>query len=115
MPVQHKETSTQAQHALELKAYQEKVTAQVEQVKAKLHELEAQFKAKKAGAEIEAIHGLRMAQHEIEKKTKELKAIGATVAEAKAAQMKAEIDAALANVNAKLGQLSGKVPSHSTP
>lgn len=103
--------ATQGQHALELKAYQDKVTAQVEQVKAKLHELEAHFKGKKADAEIEAIRGLRTAQQDIEKKRNELKTVG----EAKAAQIKAEIDAALANINARLEQLSSKVHTHSMP
>lgn len=106
--------ATEAKHAAELKAYQEKVAAQVEQAKAKLHELEAHFKGQKAEAEIEAIRALKTAHQDIERKTKELKAIGETVAGAKSAQIKAEIDAALANVNAKLAQLSSKVHTHST-
>lgn len=99
------------QHAPELKAYEEKIASQLEQAKAKLQEYEAYFKGKKADAEIEAIRGLRTAQFNIEKKSKELKTVGAAVAEAK---IKAEIDAALADVNAKLAQLSSKVHSHST-
>lgn len=111
MPVQHKEETTPAKHALELKAYEEAVRAQVEQAKAKLYELEAQFKGKKAEAEFEAIRALKAAPEDIEKKSKELKGVGATVA---AAKIKAEIDAALANMNAKLAELSGKAQAHST-
>lgn len=93
----------------ELKAYEEKITSQLEQAKAKLHEYEAYFKGKKADAEIEAIRGLRAAQLEIEKKSKELKAVGSSFTDAKSAQIKAEIDAAIANVNTKLAQLSSTV------
>jgi len=93
------------QHTLELKAYQDKVNSQLEQAKAKLHELEAHFKGQKADAEIETIRGLKTAHQDIEKKSKELK----TVAEAKVAQTKADIDAALGNLNSKLTHMSSKI------
>jgi hypothetical protein len=92
----------QVHHSLELKAYEDKVNSQLEQAKAKLQEVEAYYKGTKADAEIQTIHGLRTAHQNIERKGKELK----TVAEAKVAQTKSEIDAALSNLNAKLEQLS---------
>lgn len=98
----------------ERKAYEEKLIAELDQAKAKLGELEANFKGKKAEAEIEAIRSLKTAHHDMEKKYKELKIVGQTVAEAKVEQIKAEIQAALANFNAKLAQLPTKVQKHST-
>lgn len=100
-------------HAPELKAYEEKVISQLDQAKAKLNEYEAHYKGKKAEAEIQMIRGLRVAHDEIVKKSAELTMLaGKTAADAKVTQIKAEIDAALANFNTKLAQLSDKV--HST-
>ena len=97
------------QHAPELKVYTVKLAAQIEQAKAKLHELEAYYKGKKAEAEIQAIRGLKVAHDEIVKKSAELaKLAGKTVAEAKVAQIKAQIEAQLANLNAKVAELSSQ-------
>jgi hypothetical protein len=97
------------QHAPELKVYAEKLAARVEETKAKLHDLEAYYKGKKAEAEIQMIRGLKVAHDEIVKKNAELtKLAGKTVAEAKVAQIKAEIEARLANIDAKLAELSSK-------
>jgi len=101
------------QHAPELKANAEKITAQVAEAKAKLHELEAYYKGQKAEAEIQVIRGLKVAHDEIVKKAAELaKLAGKTAAEAKAAHIKAEVEAGLANLNAKLAELSSK--THAT-
>jgi conjugal transfer/entry exclusion protein len=97
------------EHASEPKAYAEKVTAQVEQAKTKLHELEAYYKGKKAESEMGAIRGLKAVHDEIVRKNAELATLaGKTSAEAKVAQMKAEIESKVANLNAKLAELSGK-------
>lgn len=93
-----------ALNTVELKAYEEKVTAQIEQAKGKLHELEGYFKGKKADTELEVLRGLRTTQKDIERKTSELK----TIADAKVTQVKAEIDSTLATFNNKLAQLAGK-------
>jgi len=95
----------QVQHTVELKAYEDKVASQLAAVKAKLSELEAHFKGKKADTEIETIRGLKTAHHDIEKKVNELKMVG----EAKVGHLKTEIDGGLANVNTKLTQLSNKL------
>ena len=87
---------------VEVKAYEAKVTSQLEQAKKKLYELEGYFKGKKL--ELDAIHGLITTHKEIEKKASELK----TVAETKVAQVKAEIDTKLATFNAKLAELAEK-------
>jgi TolA-binding protein len=91
-------------NALELKAYAEKITSQLDQAKGKLQEMEGYFKEKKAAAELETIRSLRTAQKDIERRIGELK----TAAEAKTAQIKAEIDSSVANVNAKVAQLASK-------
>ena len=71
--------------------------------------MEAYYKGKKAEAEIQTIRGLKVAHDEIVKKSAELaKLAGKTVAEAKVAQIKAQIEAQLANLNAKLAELSSK-------
>ena len=55
------------------------------------------------------IRGLKVAHDELVKKSAEFAALaGKTAAEAKAAHVKAEIEAELANLNAKLAELSGK-------
>ena len=101
------------QHAPELKMYAEKMAAQIETAKAKLHELEAYYKGKKAEGEIQVIRGLKVAHEELVKKSAELATLaGKTAADAKFAQIKAEIEAGLANVNAKLAELSNK--AHAT-
>ena len=59
------------------------------------------------------IRGLKVAHDKIVKKSAELTTLaGKTAAEAKAAEIKAEIESELANLNAKLAELSSK--AHAT-
>jgi hypothetical protein len=89
----------------ETKAYEEKVSAQLQQAKAQLGELESRAKGKMAQAEIDAITHLKSKHHEIDKKRQDLK----TVSDAKAGQVKAEIDADVAKLKTSLSDLATKL------
>jgi hypothetical protein len=95
-------------HNAELKVYEEKVAAELRGVKAKIDEFEAHIRGKGAEAEVRAINTLKTKHQEIEKKRQELKTAG----EAKAAQIKAEVDAELGRLKTSSEQLSAKIKSH---
>ena len=91
----------------EVKAYQEKVNAQLQQAKAVLNGLEAHAKGKLAQSEIDAINRLKAKHQEIEKKVHhDLKTAGEV---AVAAKVKTNIDSEVAKFKASLDQLSAKV------
>src|SRR6516165_9483276 len=91
----------------EIKAYQEKVNAQLQQAKAVLNGLEAHAKGKLAQSEIDAINRLKAKHQEIEKKVHhDLKTAGEV---AVAAKVKTDIDSEVAKFKASLDQLSAKV------
>lgn len=87
------------------KAYEEKISAQLQQAKAQLAELEARAKGKMAQGEIDTINHLKTKHQEIDKKRQELKTIG----DAKVDQVKAEIDAEVAKIKASLAELATKL------
>src|ERR1019366_9897115 len=74
-----------------------KISAQLQQAKAQLGELEARAKGKMAQGEIDAINHLKAKHQEIEKKRQELKTVG----DAKVEQVKAEIDAHVTKLKAR--------------
>ena len=91
----------------EMKAYQEKVNAQLQEAKAVLNGLEAHAKGKLAQSEIEAINRLKAKHQEIEKKVHhDLKTAGEI---AVAAKVKTDIDSEVAKFKTSLDQLSAKV------
>ena len=91
----------------EIKAYQEKVNAQLQEAKAVLNGLEAHAKGKLAQSEIDAINRLKAKHQEIEKKVHhDLKTAGEV---AVAAKVKADIDSEVAKFKSSLDQLSAKV------
>jgi hypothetical protein len=93
-----------------IKAYEEKIIAQLQQAKAQLGELEARAKGKMAQAEIDAINHLKAKRQEIEKKLQELKTVGdAKVEQVKAEQVKAEIDAHVTKLKSSLAELATKL------
>jgi regulator of protease activity HflC (stomatin/prohibitin superfamily) len=96
-----------AQETAEMKAFEEKVTAQLQEAKAKIDEIEAQVKEKLAQAEIDAIKFFKTTRQEIDKKRQKLKASSET----RGAQLKAEIDADVAKLKTSLEQFSTKVKS----
>ena len=87
------------------KAYEEKINAQLQQAKAQLNEFEANVKAKASPAQIEIINRLKTKHQEIDKKRQELKTAG----DAKAGQVKAEIDADVAKLKTSLADLGTKL------
>ena len=91
----------------EMKAYQEKVNAQLQEAKAVLNGLEAHAKGKLAQSEIDAINRLKAKHQEIEKKVHhDLKTAGEV---AVAAKMKTDIDSEVAKFKTSLDQVSAKV------
>jgi len=87
------------------KAYEEKINAQLQQAKAQLSEFEANAKAKASPAQIETINRLKAKHQEIDKKRQNLKTAG----DAKAGQVKAEIDADVAKLKTSLADLGTKL------
>jgi hypothetical protein len=86
------------------KAYEEKINAQLQQVKSQLEEFEAGAKGKMAQAEIETINQLKAKQQELEKKRQDLK----TTSDSKIEQVKAQIEPELAKLKTSLEQLATK-------
>ena len=98
-----------AQSAM-LKAYVDKIKAQVREAKATLDLFEAAAQKKKAQAEIAAIHSVRTAKENIEKRLQDLN----TTHGAHVARAKADIDADVARFKATIDELATKFRSHST-
>jgi hypothetical protein len=90
---------------IEIKAFEEKVNAQLEEAKQQLGEFEARAKGKASQAEIDTINDLKTKHREIDKKRLELKTLG----DAKAGQVKAEIDADVARLKNSLADLGTKL------
>jgi len=93
----------------EIKAYQDKINAQLQEAKALLNGFEAHAKGKMAQSEIEAITRLKAKNQEIEKKVHhDLKTAGEVAIAAKA---KADIDAEMAKFKTSVDQLAAKFKS----
>ena len=96
----------------EIKAYQEKIGAQLREAKALLDGFEAHAKGKLAQSEIDAISRLKAKHQEIDKKVHhDLKTTGEV---AVAAKVKSDIDAEIAKFKTSLDQLSAKAKSQPT-
>ena len=93
----------------EIKAYQEKIGAQLQEAKAVLNSFEAHAKGKLAQSQIDTIARLKAKNQEIEKKVRhDLKAGGEV---AVAAKIKSEVDAEMTKFKASLDQLSARIES----
>jgi len=93
----------------EIKAYQEKINAQLQEAKAVLNGVEAHAKGKLAQSEIDTLNHLKTKHQEIEKKVHhDLKTAGEV---AVAAKVKSDIDAEVTKFKASVDQLSQKVKS----
>src|SRR5262245_62950682 len=88
-----------------LKAYEDKVRAQVQEGKAKLDQFEARAKERHADAEISAINQLKTSRQDIDRKLQALK----STQEANLAHAQEVIDADVAKFRASLDTLSGKL------
>jgi len=97
---------------VEIKAYQEKIDAQLHEAKAVLNGFEAHAKGKLAQSEIDAISRLKAKHQEIERKVHhDLKTAGEVAA---AAKVKSDIDAEIAKFKTSLAQLAAKAKSQPT-
>ena len=95
----------------EMKAHEEKISAQLHEAKALLEEFEAHAKKNKAQASIDKLNGLKTKKQEIEKKLHQLLK---TDVEAKAAvQIKADIEAELAKLKTSLEEVRTNFKSQS--
>ena len=97
-------TKTQAAPNLTLKAYEDKVTAQMQQAKARLQQFEAAAKEKGAQGETVAINSVKTAKQNIERKLQDLK----TTHDSHMAPAKADIDADVAKLKASIDELVAK-------
>jgi hypothetical protein len=90
----------------EMKAHEEKISAQLHEVKALIEEVEAHAKKHKAQAEIEKVNDLKAKKQGIEKKWEHhLKTAGEA---AVALHAKAEIEAELEKLKSSLEEASAK-------
>ena len=96
--------------AATLKAYVEKIKAQVHEAKATLDLFEAAAQKKKAQADIAAIGKLKASKASIEKKLQDL----GTTHEAHVARAKADINEGVTTLKATVDALATKLKSHST-
>lgn len=87
------------------KAYEEKISAQLQQAKAQLGELEARAKDKMAQSEIDTLNHLKTMHQELDKKRQDLKTTG----DAKVEQVKAEIDTEVAKLKTSLAEVATKL------
>ena len=91
----------------EVKAHEEKISAQLHEAKALLEQVEAHARKNKAQAEIEKITGLKAKKQEIETKLQQLAKTGI---EAKAAvQIKADIEAEVTKLKTSLGEIATRL------
>lgn len=89
----------------ETKAYEDKINAQLHEVKAQLGEFESRAKARAAQSEIDVIKRLKSRHEEIDRKRQELKTVG----ESKFGQVKAQLDADVANLKTSVADLATKL------
>ena len=95
----------------EVKAYQEKIGAQLQEAKAVLNGLEAHAKGKMAQSQIDTINRLKAKHQAIEKNVHhELKMAGDI---AIAAKVKSDVDAEMTKFKASLDQLSATIKGQS--
>jgi hypothetical protein len=102
MPTTAPNTATGSKTAsATLKAFQEKVTAQMHDAKAKLDELEARAKEKRAQAQLTAVNNLKATREHISKKVQDLKTTHAS----NVARAKADIDEAVAEFKSAISKV----------
>jgi hypothetical protein len=93
-----------------LKAYVDKIKAQVHEAKAKLDLFEAAAQKQKAQAEIAAIGAVKTAKENIEQRLQDLR----TTHGPHVARAKADIDADVVRLKATIDALATKIKSQST-
>jgi len=101
--------NTQLKPSATLKAYQDKITAQLQEAKAKLEQFEAKAKEKKAQAEIDTINSLKTAKQHIDRKLQDLK----TTHDSNVTRAKADIAADVARLTGSIEELGTKFKTSS--
>jgi len=92
-----------------LKAYEDKVSAQIQESKARLEQLEAKAKEKSAQAELNAINSLKGTKENIQRKVQDLR----TTNENQMARAQTAIDADVTAFKARVEELSAKLQTGS--
>jgi hypothetical protein len=92
-----------------VKAYEDKINAQLKESKARLEMVEAKAQGQRAQAEITTINSLKATRQNIDRKLQDLR----TAHETHVAQAKASIEADVATFMASVDQLSTKFKSRS--
>ena len=98
-------TTTTPTPSATLKAYEDKVSAQIQESKTKLEQLEASAKEKGAQAELNAINSLKSTRENIHRKVQDLKMMH----ENHMAHAQSAIDADVAAFKARIEELSAKL------
>jgi outer membrane protein TolC len=107
MSIMKTQSSTTTNPAL--KAYEDKIQAQLQQAKAQLDMAEAQAREKKAQTEITVINDLHTARQDIDRRLQDLK----TTHDSHVARAKSDIDGALARFKASVDGIGAKLKTHS--
>lgn len=95
----------------EMKAHEEKISAQLHEAKALLDQVEAHARKKKAQAEIDKINNLKAKKEEIDKKFHQhLKTAGEA---AVALKIRADIEAEVAKLKTSVEEVATKLKSQS--
>jgi len=94
-------TSGSGSASATIKAFQDKVTAQMHDAKAKLDQLEAKAKDKSAQAQVNAVNNLKATREHISKKVQDLKTTHAS----NVAKAKADINEAVAEFKTAMKKL----------
>jgi len=102
-------TTTTPKASATLKAFEDKVTAQVQEGKAKLEQLEAKAREKGAQSELDAVNRLKATKENIHRKVQELK----TTNEEHMARAQAAIDTDVAAFKARIEELGAKLKPES--
>jgi len=92
-----------------LKAYEDRITAHIQEGRARLDLIAAKAKERKAQAEIDAISSLKTTMQDIDRKVKDLKATSAVLV----SRAKADIDAEVAKFMTAIDQLAARFKTHS--
>jgi F0F1-type ATP synthase membrane subunit b/b' len=87
-----------------LKAYEDKVAAQIKEAKAKLEQYEAKATEQRTQAELKAIEQLKMSRQNLEQKVRGLK----TTQEGTMERTKAEINAEVARLHTSIDDLTNQ-------
>jgi len=102
-------TTTTPKTSATLKAFEDKVTAQVQEGKTRLEQLEAKAREKGAQSELDAVKSLKATRENIHRKVQDLK----TTHDDHVARAQTAIDADVAAFKTRIDELSAKLKPES--